>query len=198
MITETAKTLFFIVIGIWGVVTLWHAMADVRNRAIARHNAKRNAEVSQQTAETIRQIKAHRIWEETLEKIDSLLIHEFVGDLSEGVVMSSYNEDEIRDLWGNEELDTRIAWLKTAHPGDYQRFLGQMGSSVIPDDRYHDALTYLVIKYNGWPVNWSSETEDLDPLTEAEQVIVNAFKSRYPELFEADEEQRSAPAWTPI
>lgn len=146
---EAAKTLFFIVIGLWGAVALWHAMADTRTRAIARHNA-------------------------------------------------NYNEDEIRALWVNGELDKRIAWMNTDYPGDYQRFLGQMGSSVIPDDRYHDALTYLVAKYNGWPINWSSEPEHLDPLTEAEQAIVQVFKSRYPEWFEADEEQRSAPAWTPI
>jgi hypothetical protein len=103
-------------------------------------------------------------------------VHELVGDLSEGLLSCSYNEDDIRELWRNQKLNHQAAFFKEKMPLEYKRFKGQMGNYYLEDGNYQDQLTRLIGLADGWPVDWTSALDDLDPLTAQEREMVEALK----------------------
>lgn len=96
-------------------------------------------------------------------------VHELVGCLSEGLLMCSYNEDEIREIWKegrlNAEIHERLDTL------DKRRFDDLLRGWVVQNDDYQSLLTQKVKEAGGWPVDWSSAPEDLAPLGKKERVL---------------------------
>lgn len=104
---------------------------------------------------------------------------EYIGDLSQEILESSYNEDEIRQMWVSGHVDAEFKKTVSTYPWRFKRWIRE-------DGRQSDLLTALVIKFGGWSPNWSwvpspdDEFEQLiDPLSPEEQAIVDAFLAKY-------------------
>lgn len=95
--------------------------------------------------------------------------HQLIGDLSEGVLMASYNEDDIRERWMNKTLNESVRNLSE---WEVERFQRQMGDNYREDGDYESLLTKAIAKINGWPDKWSSIPSELSNLTVAEQLKV--------------------------
>jgi hypothetical protein len=107
--------------------------------------------------------------------------YQMVGDLSEGVLLCSYNEDDIRELWINGQLNERIKSMSESMPWEYDRFVRQMGFKFRPDGDYEAALTERIAAINGWPKRWSNDPNKLDPLTIQEQLKVLPLQLQEPD-----------------
>lgn len=103
--------------------------------------------------------------------VNAANVHELIGDLSEGVISCSYNEDDIRRMWRNRTLNYRVQFLKKLG-GEYERFKGQMGDDYQEDGNYQDLLTCRIGDAGGWPTGWGSAAADLDPLTKEELTMI--------------------------
>jgi hypothetical protein len=113
---------------------------------------------------------------------------EYIGDLSEDILLCSYNEDDIRQMWVNGRIDEEVKETLARYPWRLEDWIRE-------DGRYSDQLTALVIPYGGWsphwgwpvPTEWSEEDwgkegppkPPVDPLTAVEQAIVAAFLLKY-------------------
>lgn len=109
---------------------------------------------------------------------------EYIGDLSQDILECSYNEDDIRRMWVNGQINEEVK--KTLEQYDWR-----LKSWRREDGRYSDLMTALVIQYGGWSPDWSFDTlinwspiewgeegppkKNIDPLTPVEQAIVDAF-----------------------
>lgn len=106
------------------------------------------------------------------EKFDEVLIHEYVGDLSQELEECSYNEFSIRHYLNNPDtLISHFEWIEKDRHWSTDRLKERYG--IKNAQECYDLLLALVKKFNGWPVNWSSEPEDLDPLTEKERDLIS-------------------------
>jgi len=113
---------------------------------------------------------------------------EYIGDLSQDILFCSYNEDDIRSMWVRGTIDKEFK-------STIEQYKGYLTGWRREDERYSDALTALVIRHGGWSPTWGWEvptewTEEdwgkegppkvpVDPLSEEEQAIVNAFLAKY-------------------
>lgn len=115
---------------------------------------------------------------------------EYIGDLSQDILLCSYNEDDVRSMWrrGTIDQEAKEALERLPDVGLLQQWLRD-------DGRYSDQLTAFVIRHGGWsphwgwpPVeNWTVEEwgeegppiVEVDPLTPEEQAIVDAFAAKY-------------------
>lgn len=98
-----------------------------------------------------------------------ILIHEYVGDLSQELLECSYNEDEIRWLWNNGTLRDQYDRISSSCPARIKGLSEMYG--IANSQECQDLMTQLVKKYNGWPVDYDSV--NLGALTEQE---VNKLK----------------------
>jgi hypothetical protein len=99
----------------------------------------------------------------------NLPIHELVGEYSQDVLLCGYNEDDVRQLWNKGELNE--CYLRATESEMNGDWITQGIHAKIKGD-WQTIITLAVIKAKGWPVEWSSEPESLDTLTEAEMCII--------------------------
>lgn len=111
--------------------------------------------------------------------IPSSPLWEYIGDLSQNVIECSYNESDVREWWVKGTLDENVTDMLKKYPWRLEHWLR-------PDNLFSDQLTALVIRYGGWSPHWGwvvvneeDEKPIVDPLTPAEQAIVDAFLAKY-------------------
>lgn len=113
---------------------------------------------------------------------------EYIGDLSQDILLCSYNEDQVRGMWRNGTIDEEAKQCLAENP-DW------LAGWHREDGRYSDQLTALVIQFGGWSPHWGyyplseeqlKEWGDEEPpknevsvLTTDEQAIVDAFLAKY-------------------
>ena len=113
---------------------------------------------------------------------------EYIGDLSQDVLECSYNEDDIRSMWGRGRIDEEVRETLARYSWRLERWIREKG-------QYSDQLTAFVTHFGGWsttwgwevPTEWSEEDSGkegppkvpVDPLTPEEQAIVDAFLAKY-------------------
>ena len=113
---------------------------------------------------------------------------EYIGDLSQDTLECSYNEDNIRDMWRGGRIDQEVRETLAMYPWRLEHWIRE-------DGQYSDMLTALVIQHGGWsptwgwgvPTDWTEEEwgkegppkVPVDPLSEDEQAIVDAFLAKY-------------------
>lgn len=93
-----------------------------------------------------------------------------VGDLSEGLLACSYNEDEIRSYWANGELNSLLQKRKV----ELQRVNLE---SHLPEDRdVQSLLTFFIKRWGSWPVHHEHRSPSLSTnLTDLELKMVEDF-----------------------
>lgn len=108
----------------------------------------------------------------TTRMADIQLANELVGDLSEGLDYTSYNESTVRSMWRNNRLNAEVQWAKENDPAMYQRFLDLIGKDAPADDDYDTMLTARIAKINGWPAQYSTDPYELADLIIQEQLKI--------------------------
>lgn len=99
-------------------------------------------------------------------------LHELIGDLSEGILSCSYNEDHIRLMWNEGQINQAVKDLSQWEKPRFDSLLS--GWEVVNED-YQTLLTQKVVEAGGWAPNWSSLPEDLSALTEQELRLIRAW-----------------------
>lgn len=96
--------------------------------------------------------------------------HYLVGDLSEGLLQCSYNEDVIREHWNNNTLNTLLQEnMNSLNRVNYK--------SWMPKDKdIQGLLTFLLKQRPVWPVDYSQHSFTANSnLTDKERKIIEAF-----------------------
>jgi hypothetical protein len=88
---------------------------------------------------------------------------EFIGDLSEGVLSCSFNDDEILGLVLKDGLNEQVEWVCKQ---ERDRCMGEIGRHTPPDGDWDAELIRRLTALRGWPEGWYAPLTLLSDLPE--------------------------------